>query len=68
MSTLTQMEGGVTQAISLIGISAMAQQQLHLSSKHQKKTFRGYKNMYCSYGMCVAVETRQPNTLGKCSE
>lgn len=44
MSTLTQMEGGVTQAISLIRISAMAQQQLHLSSKYKKKKhFRDIK-------------------------
>lgn len=68
MSTLTQMQGGVPQAVSLIGISAVAQQHLHLSSKHQKKTFSGCKNMYRTYSICVAVDTRQPSTWGKCSK
>lgn len=41
MSTLTQVQGGVPQAVSLIGIGAVAQQQLHLSSKKSKKDIFG---------------------------
>lgn len=34
---LTQMKWGISQAISLVGVSAMAQQQLHYRQKKKKK-------------------------------
>lgn len=35
--SLTQVQGGVAQAVSLVGISTVAQQQLHCSVEHPKR-------------------------------
>lgn len=37
--SLTQMEGGIPQTVSLVGVSAVAQQQLHYRQKKKRKRF-----------------------------
>lgn len=47
---LTQVEGGIAQTVSLVGVSAVAQQQLHCG--HKKKTFETRK-YNCSKMQCT---------------